>query len=183
MANLGALLTSDRPDWCTPSDVLQLLHAGWPEGVALDPCSNPASIVHAELAWTEADNALGRDWFASAPGRLVYVNPPYGRALAAWAKELERQEALRQGRLPTPAGNLAYGNKAMVALVPARTDTLWFRDAVRLAHAVIFLKGRLRFLGADAGAPFPSALIYYGGQTKAYRDFTGACLRAGAWIP
>jgi hypothetical protein len=48
-----------------------------------------------------------------------------------------------------------------VALVAARTDTKWWWDAMMEADGVIFLKGRVVFEGANNGAPFPSALLFY----------------------
>ena len=46
---------------------------------------------------------------------------------------------------------------------PARTDTAWFHEHVcRAATEIRFLKGRLKFEGAAASAPFPSMIAVWG---------------------
>jgi len=52
--------------------------------------------------------------------------------------------------------------KAVVCLVPARTDTRWWHDNVSHAALVVFIKGRLRFGEAKTSAPFPSAFVVFG---------------------
>lgn len=77
-------------------------------------------------------------------GRRVFCNPPYGPGIGDWLKR---------------------GREAQLAvfLIPARTDTRWFHDIV-LPHAkeIRFLRGRLRFGGAEQPAPFPSMLVVFG---------------------
>lgn len=49
----------------------------------------------------------------------------------------------------------------VVALLPARTDTRWFHEHV-LGHAEVrFVRGRVRFVGAVSGAPFPSMIAIW----------------------
>ena len=51
----------------------------------------------------------------------------------------------------------------VVGLLPARTDTAWFHEYVyRAATEIRFLKGRLKFEGAAASAPFPSMIVVWG---------------------
>lgn len=51
----------------------------------------------------------------------------------------------------------------VVGLLPARTDTAWFHEHVyRAATEIRFLKGRLKFEGAAASAPFPSMIAVWG---------------------
>ena len=47
---------------------------------------------------------------------------------------------------------------------PARTDTRFWHAYVGGKAAVFFLKGRLKFGGTDQSAPFPSALVVWGGS-------------------
>ena len=50
-----------------------------------------------------------------------------------------------------------------ILLTNNNTDTRWFHDYVwQKAVAVCFWRGRLKFSGADSGAPFPNAVAYYG---------------------
>jgi len=52
--------------------------------------------------------------------------------------------------------------KEAIAFVAARPDTRWWHELTRDAAVVCFITGRVRFPGEKSGAPFPSALIYYG---------------------
>ena len=53
----------------------------------------------------------------------------------------------------------------VVALLPARTDVRWWHtwigDHCQYPSEVRFLKGRLRFVGAAASAPFPSVVVVW----------------------
>lgn len=136
-----ALLSSKASDWRTPDNVLDLVrHVGH---IVLDPATdedNPVGATH--HLWS---GGLEFPW--GTYRGLVYCNPPYGRALPAWA-----QKIASEGSLGTE----------VVALLPARTDTRWWQDHVVTAHALCFWRGRLRFVGAPASAPFPSAVAYWG---------------------
>jgi len=83
-----------------------------------------------------------------APKGLTYVNPPYGRSLGAWAERIV--EHLDE----------------TIVLVPARSDTRWFRKLWLWCDCVCFLSGRLRFERPESTgvkedpAPFPSAVFY-----------------------
>ena len=57
--------------------------------------------------------------------------------------------------------------KSVVALIPSRTDTLWWHPHIaRLAH-VLILRGRLQFGDGGQSAPFPSALAVWGADAQA----------------
>lgn len=138
--------SSENEHWCTPRSVLDPI---WEfndmERIGLDPCSNENSIVHAKTEWTEG--GLEREWCGHG---LVYVNPPYGRSKTKqWLWKI-----LNDGQEGTE----------IVALVPARTDTLGFQACFCVAKAICFWKGRITFKGAPHGAPFPSALLYFGSR-------------------
>lgn len=75
-------------------------------------------------------------------GERVYCNPPYGRGVDRW---------------------LAKASEATLAvyLLPSRTDTRWWHVYAPRAAEIRFLRGRLRFGKASAGAPFPSVLLIF----------------------
>jgi hypothetical protein len=87
------------------------------------------------------------------PVSLVYVNPPYGSALADWAPKIAAE---------------ANAGLEIVALVPSRTDTDWFHTLWESARTTLLWKGRLKFLGAKYPAPFPSALFYFGKREEVF---------------
>ena len=75
-----------------------------------------------------------------------WLNPPYGREIGKWVQKawVESQKGA-----------------TVVVLLPARTDTRWWHDWVGGKALVVFLKGRLKFGGAENSAPFPSAIAIY----------------------
>lgn len=152
-ANRRALFSSRSEHWQTPDDVVALatLVLG---GIALDPCATRIEPGHtcADRAFTHDDDGLAQDWFGS-----VYLNPPYGRALPIWIAKF--------------VGEISAGHTTIgLALVPARTDTRWWRQITEpdagYHSAALFFSGRLKFTDptqpADyvaQSAPFPSALV------------------------
>ena len=100
-------------------------------------------------------NGLRAIW--SLYGITAFVNPPYGRRITGlWIEKCV--EAAKLGM-------------AVVALVPSRTDTIWWHELVRpTAQAICSWKGRIHFIGAKHGAPFPSALIYWGYESQRFKS-------------
>jgi hypothetical protein len=132
--------SQDTDVWLTPPHILRPLGE-----FDLDPCSPierpwPTAKTH----FTKLDNGLMQPWH----GR-VWLNPPYGNELFKWVKRLA-----------------AHGNGT--AFIFARTETAAFFEYVwSAAHAVMFLRGRVRFYFANGqpaptNAPAPSVLIAYG---------------------
>jgi phage N-6-adenine-methyltransferase len=157
--------SSASQNWETPVWLADLL-TDVVGGFDLDPCAatlNPkAARVRAKLLLAIGDDGLSVPWRG-----LCFVNPPY-REAGRWVAKC--------------ATEAATGEATVIGLVPARTDTRWWRRHVVLAHAIVFfLHGRLRFGDGSQGAPFPSALIVWGGT-----DDLIAKLRAAfpsAWDP
>jgi DNA N-6-adenine-methyltransferase (Dam) len=136
----GYMLRSARGDWRTPPEIVALVRDVFGGTIDLDPCS-PAVPEQMIAATNYSGGGLDPGW----TGR-VYVNPPFG-ALADWTAKAAREA--RQGA-------------EIVFLLPARTDTAYWHEHVATAQAVCFLRGRLRFVGAPAACPFPTALAYWG---------------------
>jgi site-specific DNA-methyltransferase (adenine-specific) len=83
----------------------------------------------------------------------VLLNPPYGRSIGQW--------------IAKPKAEVAAGNARLaLALIPARTDTAWWHEGVAGSATVFFLRGRLSFDDAGQSAPFPSALVIWGGTAE-----------------
>ncbi len=138
----GTAASSVNTRWTTPPDLGALLNAAL-GCFDLDPCApsrnGRAAPVKARLYLTNEDDGLAAHWSG-----LVYVNPPYGRALARWMEKCWRE---------------AEAGARIVALVPARTDTRWWHDHVAGHADILLLRGRLKFGGQHKDAPFPSALV------------------------
>jgi phage N-6-adenine-methyltransferase len=122
--------------YSTPQDLFDELHEEF--GFTLDVCALPENAKCPSF-YTPAENGLAQPWRG-----VCWMNPPYGRTIGQWMRKAA--EAVKQGA-------------TVVALVPARTDTRWWHDYVVPAHEVRYLKGRLKFGGAEHCAPFPSAIV------------------------
>lgn len=134
--------SSETAEHYTPTKILDAVISCL-GAIDLDPCSNEGEPnVPAARHYTRADDGLSKAW----KGR-VFMNPPYGNDIDPWPVKLVDEYR---------AGNATEA----IALVPARTDTQWFR--VFRDGLVCLVTGRLRFIGNDASAPFPSALVYLG---------------------
>jgi len=133
--------------WHTPPEILKPLYGVF-DRFDLDPCSSTANprraSVKAQAYFTIEDDGLSLDWFGT-----VFMNPPYGRELSHW---------VHKGRKEVTEGRA----RAVVALIPARTDTKWWHRDIAPFACTWFLRGRLKFGDAENSAPFPSALIGWG---------------------
>lgn len=140
-------MSSDKDDWETPRDLFDRCDEIW--HFDLDAASSDKNAL-CERHFTKEDDALEQSW----GGHTLWLNPPYGSAIAAFVKK-----AAMESRKP---------GTVVVGLLPARTDTRWWWDwVVPYAAEVQFLKGRVRFCvdGKPAqSAPFPSVLVRWGGQ-------------------
>ena len=139
------LMFSSKTDlWETPQDFFDKLNARFQ--FETDVCALPENAKCKRFFTPEMDG-LKQEWTG-----VCWMNPPYGRQIGKWV-----QKAYESAR-----DNLA----TVVCLLPARTDTRWFHDYI-LPHAEVqFIKGRIKFGGAKANAPFPNMLVtfYPGGE-------------------
>lgn len=149
----SALFSALSCHWNTPEVVLEVVRAMGP--IRLDPCSNKSSIVRAQVELSRIDDGLSHSWLSDAPG-LVYFNPPYGREIGDWTEK---------------AAQAARDGAEEIGLLPARTDLAWFQEHIlQVASAILFWRGRIKFLGAINSAPFPSILAYFGRRPRTFRQ-------------
>jgi site-specific DNA-methyltransferase (adenine-specific) len=134
----AALFSSDKHDWETPPAFFARLDDEF--RFTLDACANEQN-AKCENYYTVEDDGLSQPW----PG-TTWCNPPYGREIGDWVRKAY-QESLN--------------GSTVVMLIPARTDTAYWHDYVMLAHEIRFVRGRLRFVGGDSCAPFPSAVVVF----------------------
>lgn len=140
--------TGGRDDWETPAALFDSLDEEFRFTVDVAATRQNAKV---RPFLSAEEDALVCDWHVGGRGRVCWMNPPYSQCRAFMAKA-----ALEVARGCT-----------VVALVPARTDTRWWHEHVwdterhtpRAGVEVRFLRGRVKFSGALAGAPFPSAVV------------------------
>jgi len=136
--------------WQTPQHLLNSLYQVF--SIDLDPCSptrnKRTAPVCSKMYYTQDDDGLALPWFGT-----VFLNPPYGNNLKLWIEKAKKE---------VETGNA----ETAIALIPARTDTLWWHNYIASYAHIIFLKGRLRFGNSKQSAPFPSALIIWGSNEE-----------------
>jgi phage N-6-adenine-methyltransferase len=135
------MFSSSSGEWETPREFFDAVNDVF--HFSLDVCATRGNAKCGRY-FTKEENGLMRTWSG-----VCWMNPPYGREIALWVRKANES-------------SLADGT-VVVCLLPARTDTKWWHGYV-LGHAegIFFIRGRLRFSGKGP-APFPSALVVFGG--------------------
>ncbi len=150
----NALMFSKASDeWSTPQAFYDALHAEFDFVLDVAASSENKKCSLFFGPGSPFEDALVKDWTWLASGGACWMNPPYSKCRAFIAK----------------AAAEAQKGCTVVCLVPSRTDTRWFHDHVwdrernttRPGVEFRFVKGRLTFGGAPAGAPFPSVVIIF----------------------
>jgi phage N-6-adenine-methyltransferase len=134
-------------EWMTPPEVFDPLHAEF--GFTLDPCSTVENRKCPRY-FTEAVDGLTQDWGTER----VFMNPPYGREVYAWAKKA--RESADRGAL-------------VVGLLPASTDLAWWHEHIVDRAEVRYIRGRVRFLTDGpyrASGFFPSVVVIWRPQVS-----------------
>lgn len=106
-------------DWWTPPEVFEKLGLEFD----LDPASPEGGVpwLPTKYYYTKEHNGLEKNWFGN-----VWLNPPYGRFTGIWLDKF-----IEHGR--------------GIALVFARTETIWFHKYALQADSLLFTKGRFKF--------------------------------------
>lgn len=133
-------------DWYTPKWIFDCLGIEF----CLDPCQPKGGIdwIPAKKYYTIEDDGLSSEWRGK-----VWLNPPYGKETGEWLKKMHEH---RNG----------------VSLVFSRTDCKWFHSYVTQADAILFLRGRVKFVDGlgktgGSGAGSGSMLIAWGEECVA----------------
>ena len=121
-------------EWATPTPVADNIAKAYGP-FDLDPCCRPAT-AKAPHFFTKVEDGLVQPWH----GR-VWVNPPYSEP-SIWVQKAIAE--VRAGRV-----------QRVVMLLPAAVDTGWFHDYVLPNADVVFMRGRVKFIGWQ-GTPIGS---------------------------
>lgn len=152
MADITACHSTGKDDWATPREFFAQLNDEFHFHMDLAANSENHLCEH----WFGPDHLLpsrrdALEWPRACWDGWAYVNPPYSRGLQARFIQLCAE------------------HRRAVMLLPARTDTKVFHRFIwcdrthcpREGVEVRFLKGRLKFVGAPASAPFPSMVVVF----------------------
>lgn len=148
--------------WFTPEWVLELVRQFGE--ITLDPATDASNPTRAKLGCTVEHDGLKQAWATILPatfGNVVWINPPYGRALLPWARKIAFESHL-------------LTQHHMFVLVPSRTETEWFGTLFDTANAVAFFRDRIKFwhptrTGKDSPA-FPNVMFYFGPSASMFED-------------
>ena len=132
------LFTSNKSDWETPPELFNLLNTQY--HFTLDVCATEQNAKCKNYITPEQD-AFVQPWTG-----VCWMNPPYGRSIGLWVKR---------------AYESSLKGATVVCLLPARTDTAWWHDYVLPYAEITFIRGRLKFVGAENNAPFPSVIVTF----------------------
>lgn len=118
------LATGKSSEWFTPPEIFDALDLTFD----LDPCSpGPDHWVPARKIYTKEDDGLAQLWDG-----LIFMNPPFGG---------------RNGVIPWLRKFMCHRNG--IAICQAYTSAGWFHKYAVLADAMLFPKGKTRFITAD----------------------------------
>lgn len=138
MGKMDVHYSAKTPEWETPQWLFDALDEEF--CFTLDACASNKNFK-VDRFFTRKENGLIQDW----RGYVVWMNPPYGREIAAWIEKAHNSSS----------------HAIVVGLVPSRTDTRWWHDHIQGSAEVRFIKGRLKFSGAKHNAPFPCAVVIW----------------------
>lgn len=135
----NAMFSSNRDDWETPLELFSQLDAIY--HFDLDVCALPHN-AKCDKYYTPDDDGLSKPWEGTC-----WMNPPYGRQIGRWMEKAYKSSLV---------------GATVVCLVPSRTDTAWWHDYAMRASKITYIRGRIKFVGAKHGAPFPCAIVVFG---------------------
>jgi site-specific DNA-methyltransferase (adenine-specific) len=140
MKGYKQLMSSNTQSWCTPDWLYNKLDSEF--HFTLDPCATEEN-AKCYTYFTINENGLTESW----KDHIAYINPPYNEQ-DLWITKSYNE--------------LLTNNVTSVLLIPARPDKkIWFDLIGPNASQVRFLKGRIKFVGAQHGSTFPSCLVIF----------------------
>lgn len=147
------MFSSGKDDWETPDDFFNKYDSVY--HFILDAAADESN--HKCSRWFgpsgECEDALVASWPLGEGN--IWLNPPYSR-------KLQRKFLEKAANTSLDARARGCTNR-IVQLLPARTDTKVFHEII-LPHPgreIEFIKGRIKFVGAKDGAPFPSMVVVF----------------------
>jgi len=154
------MFSSDKVEWPTPQPLFDNLDKEF--HFTLDPAAT-AENAKCKNFYTVKENGLMQPWYGN-----VWLNPPYGkgRIIEPWLEKTVME--------------VGAGNCLVVALLPARTDTIWFHENVfPYVSQLRLVYGRLEFVGGEHTAPFPSMIAVYFHSRPEYPPPVFTCDKLG----
>jgi ParB family chromosome partitioning protein len=142
---------SGENEWYTPPEYIAAAVAVMGR-IDIDPASSDKAneTVKASRYYTKDDDGLSQIWAGK-----VWMNPPYARGL------IDKFTA-KYAEYVTD-GYISEG----IVLVNNATETNWFMELVNVSDAIVFTKGRIKFMNVDLeadGKPLQGQALIYSGK-------------------
>lgn len=136
-----------KQDYCTPPEFLEaVLRRKRIPLFDMDLAASHANAIScAESYYTKEQDALAQPWYRGSGWN--WCNPPYTH-IEPWVRRAYQQSCLDDGA-------------KTLMLLPAGVGSNWFRDWVHEKAKVIFLNGRITFVGATDAYPKDCILLEY----------------------
>lgn len=153
-----------RSDWETPDKLFRALHLAF--GFSIDAAADtenhklPRYLSGPCSDYDGCECGLCEPWW----GETVWLNPPYGRGIERWI-----YKCIKESKHTT-----------IVALLPANTDTEWFRLVWWGAAEIWFLKGRVQFVGTTSSNPGGSMVAVFRPRPEGL-SISGPSVRLWEW--
>lgn len=155
----GILTTCLSIDWWTPPRLVAAVQRYAP--IALDPATAKSNPTGARQWIAPPGDGLTVDWAGTAGAvdgwsGLVFVNPPYGKALRPWLAKIH-----------------------MVALLPcARFEQGYLHELLEQAQAVCWVRKRVAFIRAETGDAvggnaYASMFLLFNGDAERFEETMG----------
>lgn len=143
--NTDLLFSSEKTHYETPPEVYIPLNEKY--DFKLDLAANNFN-KKCKNFMTKEEDSLKMDWHKYKG--WLWLNPPYGKYITPkWVEKCDHE---------------AQEGANIIALLPARTDTLWFHYHIYNRYKIDFIRGRIKFfldgVRQDA-APFPSMIVTF----------------------
>jgi phage N-6-adenine-methyltransferase len=148
--NSEQLFSSKSTDWATPAHIFTALNDEFQfdmdASASLENNQCPCYLdkeLDALSVWSwqtpiYVKDQNGNSVHPAAPRRSIFLNPPWGRSIGKWLKKAYEESRPSLGLGPT-----------IVCLIPACTDTRWWKDYVWKAAEIRLITGRPHFIRAD----------------------------------
>ena len=152
-----------RSNWETPDEVFSALHKvfGFTLDGAADETNSKCRDYLTGPCRDSEDCICGL--CALWGGETVWINPPYGRGIEEWIYKCIEEST----------------HSTVVALLPANTDTQWFKSVWWGAAEIWFLTGRVQFVGTTSSNPGGSMVAIFRPRPKGLS--AGPTVRLWEW--
>lgn len=169
------MVSSDNTEWEAPGEVYHPLNKEFHFTLDATASQNNSKCSH---YFSKGRSCLTRD--VNLRHKAVWMNPPYNKPEQPCKDNCRKKACQKRGHhlkeyLPGQVDFVKWAWEqsqrgiTVVSLIPARTDTLLWHSLIwdkrkhqpRPGVEVRFKEGRVKFMGASAGAVFPSAIIIF----------------------